>query len=255
MFESVITRGWEEWRQASPRMPEAIRLAGLALLLAVGYYVGALFGKSLRFPDSHLSLIWPPTAILLAALLLTPMRVWWIYLLVVSPVHILAQLQDGVPPWGILSQLAGNFGQALLAAAGVRYFNKETPLLNNFRSVVVFTLCAVILAPVVVSTVVAYFYVLSGWEQDYGYAWRARILSNALSTLIIVPPIILLFSHGRRARSPGLKFHRYIEIVALMIALMIASSISFTSEVDGLLGIACPIILPLPVLLWSALRF
>src|SRR5262250_3530574 len=151
MSESVITRGWEEWRQASPRMPEAIRLVGLALLVAVGYYAGALFGKSLRFPDSHLSLIWPPTAILLAALLLVPGRKWWIYLLAVTPVHVFVQLQDGVPGWGVVSQLIGNFSQASLAAFSVRYFNKEAPLFNNFRGVVVFTLGAVIFSPVIVS--------------------------------------------------------------------------------------------------------
>src|SRR5918995_5099449 len=79
------------------------------LLLCAGYYGGALIGQSLRFPDSHLSLIWPPTAILLAALLLAPSRRWWVLLLAVAPVHILVQLKDGVPLPGIFSQLLGNF--------------------------------------------------------------------------------------------------------------------------------------------------
>src|SRR5688572_27340290 len=86
------------------------------LLVCAGYYAGALIAKSLRFPDSHLSLIWPPTAIVLAALLLAPPRKWWMYLVAVSPVHIFVQLQDGVPGLGISSQLIGNFGQALVAA-------------------------------------------------------------------------------------------------------------------------------------------
>ncbi len=224
-------------------------------LVCASYYAGAWIAKALRFPDSHLALIWPPTAILCAALLLTPLRKWWIYLLAVAPVHVLVQLQDDVPGWGIISQLIGNFSQASLAALSVRYFNKEAPLFNNFRGVVVFTLGAVIFAPVVVSSVAAYLYVLSGWEQHYWYAWRARILSNALSTLMIVPPIILLFSHGATTKVTSLKPQRYVEAGVLLIILVLTSTVSFGKEIEELLGVACPIILPLPVLLWSALRF
>src|ERR1044072_6325976 len=97
-------------RRARPN----VRLALSVLLVCAGYYIGALAGKSLRFPSSNLALIWPPTAILLSALLLVPTRTWWIYLLAAAPVHVLVQVQDAVPVWGIISQLLGNFSQAVL---------------------------------------------------------------------------------------------------------------------------------------------
>jgi formate hydrogenlyase transcriptional activator len=237
------------------RIASFISQAQPMLLVCVGYYAGAWIAKALRFPDSNLSLIWPPTAILLAALLLAPRRKWWIYLLAVIPVHVFVQMQDNVPGWGIVSQLIGNFSQALLAAFGARYFNKEAPLFNSFRGVVVFTLSAVILAPVAVSSIAAYLYVLSGWEQNYWYAWRARVLSNALSTLMIVPPMILLFSRGPTVKADLVRPQRYIEAGLFMVALVLTSSISFGIEIEEWLGIACPIILPLPVLLWAAVRF
>ena len=177
------------------------------------------------------------------------------YLLAVAPVHVLVQMQDGVPAAGITAQLIGNFSQAVLAAFSVRYFNKGVVHLNNFRAVVVFTLGAIIFAPLVVSAIAAYLYVLSGWEQSYWYVWRARVLSNALSTLMIVPPIILFVTRGVSANAPYVKPHRYVEAVLLIISLVLTSSVSFGKEVEALLGIACPIILPLPVLLWSAVRF
>jgi formate hydrogenlyase transcriptional activator len=237
------------------RTAEFIYQALPVLLVCLGYYAGAWVAKELRFPDSHLSLIWPPTAILLAALLLAPLRKWWIYLLAVAPVHVLVQWQDGVATGGIISQLIGNFGQALLAACSVLYFNKGVTHLNSFRAMVVFTFGAIILAPVVVSTIAAYLYVLSGWEQNYWYAWRARVLSNSLSTLMIVPPIILLSSRGATTKPTSVKPQRYVEASALIILLILTSSVSFGKEVEDLLGVACPIILPLPVLLWSASRF
>ena len=237
------------------RTADLISQAQPVLLVCLGYYAGAWIAKTLRFPDSNLSLIWPPTAILLGALLLAPPRRWWIYLLALAPVHVLVQMQDGVSAGGIISQLIGNFSQALLAAFSVYYFNKGVVHLNSFRAIVVFTLGAIIFAPMVVSTVAAYLYVLSGWEQNYWYTWRARLLSNALSTLMIVPPIILLFSRGATTKGASVKPHRYVEAGLLLIFLVLTSSVSFGKEVEELLGVACPIILPLPVLLWSASRF
>jgi two-component system, LuxR family, sensor kinase FixL len=220
------------------------------LLVCAGYYAGALLAKSLRFPDSHLSLIWPPTAIVLAALLLAPPRKWWMYLVAVSPVHIFVQLPDGVPGLGILSQLIGNFGQALVAAISVRYFVKGELHLDNFRAVIVFTLCAVLLAPFLVSGIAAYLYVLSGWEQDYWYAWRARVLSNALSTLTIIPPVLMAFGAGI-AKIQNPPRWRYVEFGLLMAGLVVAEFMAFGRQAR----VPTLLYAPLPFLLWAAVRF
>jgi PAS domain S-box-containing protein len=220
------------------------------LLVCAGYYAGALIGQSLRFPNSHLSLIWPPTAVLLAALLLAPPRQWWIFLLAVAPVHTIVQLTDGVPALGIFSTLVGNFGQALVAAIGVRYFVKDRLQLDSLRAVVIFVLCAVILAPFLVSSIAAYLYVLSGWEQEYWYVWRARVLSNALSTLTIIPPVLMAFD-ARWAKTPSPSRWRYIEFGLLTAGLITAGYSAFGKQT------AVPALLyaPVPFLLWIAVRF
>ena len=238
-----------------PRMRANVRLMCSVLAVCAGYYIGALTGKWLRFPSSNLALIWPPTAVLLAALLLAPRRTWWIYLAAAAPVHIWVQAQHAVPPWGIVSQLLGNFAQAVLAASSVRYFSKEAPAFDSFRAVVIFMLGAVIFAPLVVSSVAAYLYVLSGWEQSYSYAWGARVLSNALTTLLIVPPIILWASRKATARTVLVTPRRYVEAGSLIAAFVLTGWISFGKQGEALFGEACPIILPLPVLLWAAVRF
>jgi two-component system, LuxR family, sensor kinase FixL len=220
------------------------------LLLCAGYYAGALIAQSLRFPNSHLSLLWPPTAIVLAALLLAPPRLWWMYLVAVSPVHIFVQLQDGMPALGILSTLIGNFGQALVAAMSVRYFVKGQLQLDSFRAVIIFVLCAVLLAPFLVSGIAAYLYVLSGWEHDYWYAWRARVLSNALSTLTIIPPILMAFG-AKVENTPSPPRWRYVEFGVLTAGLVLAGYTAFGRQA------AVPALLyaPLPFLLWVAVRF
>src|SRR5262245_54059419 len=235
--------------ETARRTTDLILLAQPVILVCLGYYFGAWIAKALRFPDSHLALLWPPTAILLAALLLVPARKWWIYLLAVIPVHVFVQIQDGVPGWGIVSQLIGNFSQASLAAFSVRYFNKEAPLFNNFRGVVVFTLGAVIFAPVIVSSIAAYLYVLSGWEQSYWYAWRARVISNALSTLMIVPPILLIGSG--MPQTEKLASWRTLEIGLIAAGFGSIGFSAFRTET----AVAVFLYAPLPLLLWATIRF
>jgi PAS domain S-box-containing protein len=249
LAQSALVSAYEVDGGIFSRISFPFRHALSVLLVCAGYYAGALIAQSLRFPNSHLSLLWPPTAIVLAALLLAPPRLWWMFLVAVSPVHIFVQLQDGVPALGILSQLIGNFGQALVAATSVRYFVKGELHLDNFRAVIIFTLCAALLAPFLVSGVAAYLYVLSGWEQDYWYAWRARVLSNTLSTLTIIPPILTAFGGGI-AKVQSTPLRRYLELGLLMTGLVVAGFVAFGRH-------AVPTLLyaPLPFLLWAAVRF
>jgi integral membrane sensor domain MASE1 len=60
------------------RVPPYVRTALPALLVSAGYYVGALIAYKLRFPSLRISVIWPPNAVLLVALLLAPARTWWV---------------------------------------------------------------------------------------------------------------------------------------------------------------------------------
>ena len=74
------------------------RVAGIALCVFVGYYLGAKVGFALTFHPHPVSVLWPPNSILLAALLLMPERIWWLILLAAFPAHLAAQLQSNVPP-------------------------------------------------------------------------------------------------------------------------------------------------------------
>ncbi|MFL5395948.1 MAG: hypothetical protein ACJ79G_24205, partial [Myxococcales bacterium] len=73
-------------------LPPAYRTAGTALLVAVGYYAGANLAFLLRLRPAVPSVLWPPNSILMATLLLTPRRRWWIYLLAAFPAHLAAEL-------------------------------------------------------------------------------------------------------------------------------------------------------------------
>src|SRR5580693_3859143 len=98
---------WSRW-EASMRQQDGghdraivvrhtFRAPLITLLVAIGYYAGTKIGFMFTPPQTPTATFWPPNAILLAALLLTPVRIWWALLLAVLPAHLLAQLHAGIP--------------------------------------------------------------------------------------------------------------------------------------------------------------
>jgi integral membrane sensor domain MASE1 len=51
-----------------------------ALLVALGYYLAARLGLALTLQPHPISTLWPPNALLMAALLLVPARSRWVLL-------------------------------------------------------------------------------------------------------------------------------------------------------------------------------
>jgi hypothetical protein len=98
------------WRLAvSPSMVK------IALATCAAFYLGGVFALTVRFSPAGISIFWPPNAILLATLLLTPPRTWWFYVLAVVPtqLHLVTTFQPDVPTLTKLCQLLGN-GEAAL---------------------------------------------------------------------------------------------------------------------------------------------
>jgi integral membrane sensor domain MASE1 len=97
------------------------RLLLIGLWVFAGYYVGFKIGFALTFQPHPVSVLWPPNSVLVAALLLTPPRVWWFVLLAAFPAHLAAQFQSHVPPLMILCWFISNSCEALISAGLTRY--------------------------------------------------------------------------------------------------------------------------------------
>src|SRR5215208_1116300 len=91
-----------------------------ALMVAVGYYLAARVGFSFTLQPHPISTLWPPNALLMAALVLAPTRWWWVLLAAALPAHLLAELQSGVPLAMVLGWYASNCSEAFIGAALVR---------------------------------------------------------------------------------------------------------------------------------------
>src|SRR4030095_12404331 len=167
--------------------PFGWHLPVIGLCVFVGYYLGAKVGFALTFKPHPVSVLWPPNSILVAALLVTPLRIWWFVLLAAFPAHCAAQLQSHVPPLMIFCWFISNSFEAVIGAGLMRYLAGGPIRFTTLRNVGLFCLCVAFIAPFLSSFLDAAFVIWNHWGQDgYWELIRIRLFSNARAALIIV---------------------------------------------------------------------
>jgi two-component system sensor kinase FixL len=229
------------------------RLVMIGLWVFAGYYIGCKIGFALTLKPHPVSVLWPPNSILVAALLLTPPRIWGFVLLAAFPAHWAAQLQSHVPPLMILCWFISNSCEAVIGAGLTRYLVGGPIRFTTLRNVGIFCLCVVFVGPFLSSFLDAAFVVWNNWGKDsYWELIRIRLFSNALAALIVVPLIVTWSTTGIQSLRT-VRLSRYFEACALFVGLLLVSYAvlyKFGSGTDSAL-----LFLPLPFLLWAAVRF
>ena len=216
-----------------------------AVLVALGYYVGARIGFALTFDPSSAPTLWPPNAILLAGLLLTPVRSWAVVFAATFAAHLAAQLQGGVPLAMILSTFVSSSAGALVGAVAFRRLHREEPRLDTLRETVILLLCAGFLAPVISA--------LIGWgHADYWTNWRTRFFSNVLSEITIVPLIVTTARSLSGARQAARR--KWLEAVVIFSLLLAASWFVFVRARSAPGSFPALFYVPFPLLAAAAVR-
>ena len=237
--------------------PSSIRLALIAALVAAGYYVGAQIGLALTFHPATTSVLWPPNAILTAALLMVPPRAWWVCLAAALPAHILLELNAGFSAQLVALLFVTNCSEALLAALAVRAFSDAPARFDSFRRVAAFIAGAGLLAPIVSSFGdAAVVDVLRG--EPYWDVWRVRVFANVLTELSVAPAIILGWGAARALIVRRPPWRALVEPLAFAAVLLGVAVLVFgrPGVRDALPGTPpTPIVLLLPVFGWGAMRF
>src|SRR6266550_2886053 len=229
------------------------RLPVIGLCVFAGYYLGAKIGFALTFQPHPVSVLWPPNSVLVAALLLTPPRVWWFVLLAAFPAHLAAQVQSHVPPLMILCWFISNSCEALIGAGLTRYLAGGPIHFRSLRNVGIFCLCVVFVGPLLSSFLDAAFVVWNHWVHDsYGQLIRIRLFSNALAALIVVPLVVTWATIGKSGLRTA-RLSRYLEACALFVGLLLVSYAVLYKVGSG--ADSALLFLPLPFLLWAAVRF
>src|SRR5687768_7410923 len=122
------------------RSGDFLRTVCGVLVSAACYYVATRIAWALCFPDSKVSLFFPPHAVLLSILLLVPTRHWWAYTLAAVSAHFLATQQAGWPLTYALHCEVFDAVKALSAAAGLRLLSKSPLNKLTLRDALIFLL-------------------------------------------------------------------------------------------------------------------
>jgi signal transduction histidine kinase len=224
------------------------------LLTGVTYYVATEIAWALCFPDSKVSLLFPPHAVLVVILLLVPVRHWWAYVLATVVAHFIATQQAHWPVLYALHCEAFDTAQNVLAAAGIRLFIKSPLNKITLRDAIIFVLIAVIIVPFGTAFWGAAFTISNGFGTNYWVEWRNLGISNGVTAVVLVPALLLVAERLSRCGSRTTAA-RLIEGSLLALGIIIVGAYVFAIVPAGPDTSPALLYAPIPLLIWAALRF
>lgn len=217
------------------------------LLLAAVYYGASKFGFSLAYVAEQVTVVWPPTGIALAAVLLLGPRVW-------PGIFLGAFLTNATAHEPVLVALGiatGNTLEALTGAWLLRRYAEPGPYLVHVRGVLGLILFSVI-STTVSATIGTTSLCLGGVQSwaNYPSLWFVWWLGDVGGALIAAP--FLLAWCRRPYTRPSLRI--VLEGVAFTLAAAAVIALVFIKP--SLMGAARPHTYVLfPIIIWAAISF
>jgi integral membrane sensor domain MASE1 len=233
----------------------SLRTVCFVLASTISYYLATQLAWALTFPDSKVSLFFPPQAVLLCILMLVPTRDWWAYVLAAASAHFLATQQAQWPPFYALTCEAFDAVKCVSAAAGIRMLIKSPLTAITLRDAIVFIIVAVVLVPFGTAFWGASFTVSYGFGTQYWVEWRNLGVSNAVTTVVLMPAFLLGAHHlfVSRPRVPSLR--RVLEAALVGGCTVALGVFVFDKTPAGANTSPALLYTPIPLLIWAALRF
>jgi signal transduction histidine kinase len=223
----------------------ASRTALLALLVMLVSYLAGKLGGTMLVSGLGLSVLWPPSALLVAAMLLVPRRNWLVILPAGLAGAAVENLQLGFTLGATGQFFLANTVEFLVIGLGLRYSFGGVPRLNSSKALAKYCFFAALLGPVVGASIGA-----SASSGSYGANWRIWFFSDMLSFLTLTPAILSWVSAGRVWIHRSV--HSAVEAAALLGTLTILGYLVFLAPWKTLPFTLYPLV---PLLLWAALRF
>lgn len=225
----------------------------IALGVFLAYYALGQAAIHLTIMPEGIVTFWPPNAVVVAALILTPARQWALYL-------IAGLLAEGVADYGFYSnwQIAGfgavNACEALLTASLARWVLLRGKPFAGLTIQLVFGLSLIFLF---ISSPLAALggsgvYYLNDSSISYWAFWRLWWFGDAIG-LLVLTPFLLVWTGESLSQELGKDRHG-LEVLALTLTVGVGASVLFFAPTDWPSWTATPSLL-LPLLAWASLRF
>ncbi len=222
-------------------------LARIALLAAVYTLVGRV-GLSLEPVGGFATLVWPPSGIALAALVLYG-RALWPGVFVGA---LLVNLWVGAPPSVAVGIAAGNTLEALLGAWALSKIHGFDPSLERLKDVIALVALPACLTTAVSATAGAMSLELGGVIRpgDFRDVWQAWWIGDMIGDLLVAPLLLTWGAHRKLAEpvrtGEGLALAATILFVCLFIfGPWKSPHLEWLRRANFLI----------PILMWAAIRF
>jgi signal transduction histidine kinase/CheY-like chemotaxis protein len=232
------------------RIPGVVAPAG-ARILALGavYAIAGRLGLAIAPVHDFASLVWPPSGIALAALLLGGSQLWPGVTLGAFVVNIWA----GAPVPVALGIAAGNTLEAVVGAKLIRSVAGKVFSFDRIRGVLAFIVLGALVSTAISATSGVASLLLGGriGRGDAVETWRAWWLGDVLGDLVAAS-VLLAWARSRPRRPDARQLIEAVVLAGLVIA--VASIVFFNtaaSQATMFVG-ACLLI---PLLMWGGLRF
>jgi signal transduction histidine kinase len=222
----------------------------------MAYYLGAeaafLIGT---LSDRIFAPFWPPNAILFCALAVLPYRRWPLYIIAVFPAHVIVELGVGMGWPQLVVAFVTNCMVAVFSASGLRYLLGPPPWFYSLRTAIIYVLVAIVCGPGLSALGGAFVRITGGGGlENYWLFWRQWYVANALGNLTLSAALLtwMVKNHDWsefRSRLPR------IEALFLVTGLLFACAIAFEANSIAPPYFPALLYLPLPFVIWSAVRF
>jgi diguanylate cyclase (GGDEF)-like protein/PAS domain S-box-containing protein len=223
------------------------KLIRVSVAIAAAYLVSAKFGFMMAFTAEQVTLVWPPTGISLAAVLLLGADAW-------PGIFVgafLANVTTHEPAAIALAIAAGNTLEAILAGWLIHRYLEIRFSGGWLRSTLGIIVFGAVVSTIVSATIGVVSLCAGGLQPWSAFAtlWRTWWLGDATGDVILAPAIL---AFGARPRA--ITWRNGVEIGALLTGLLSVTVIVFTHKLDG--ASQYPLeYLVFPFLIWAAIRF
>jgi signal transduction histidine kinase len=233
---------------SAPAVDSPMTRVGWTVGVAVAYFLAAKLGLTVATVGVTVTLVWPPSGVAVAAMLLLGTRIWP----GVALGAFLANVTTDAPIGVALFTAVGNPLEALVAAWLLRRVRDFHLSLGRARDVLLFALFGAVVAPAVAATIGAIGLRVAGVivSREMVSAWFTWWAGDALGVLLVGSLILAWCTGAARGTSPA----RIAEATLLVATTTAAGVLIF----GGLLParVTAPLVYAaFPLLTWAAFSF
>jgi PAS domain S-box-containing protein len=196
--------------------------------VAIAYVAATEVCLRLTPGDGNSVTLWLPSGIYLAALLLTPVRTWWVFVGTIYIANAAVNTVHGLPAWLTVLYCTVNTLEPVVGAALLQWRERRGVRRGSFTWYV--TLVAVVCAVTAfVSAPIGSLFTSIAFDQPFVLTWLAWSSRNTIGALVVVPLAVAWATGGAQPAGTSLR-QRVLEAATIFGGLAVSIYVVFATD-------------------------